>query len=651
MSLRLWSALRARGVWFAYGLLAVVCTAYLNGRTRLVPHWGEWYAGDIHPYILLQLRAWLSGHLALMPHPGGAANDYLWGRGGMHTAWGLGVPLLALPFHLLGRLFGAPGFPDDARFLVLFGLTTIALARALHEAAPREPSALMASLAAAGFVMLLPNFVGLIAARFLVYEQTIAVGALWDVLLLAGALWLLRRCTPVRLVLVCAAAGFAVVDPRAARRNLRSDDGGAGAGGGREAAHAEARAPRRHRRLCRVLGALLHRKQAALRRRAQPGIRQRHRRSLREPHGPLGTVLLDGPAEGRREGDVRGPPLSRSTRDIMMGTPPEAVRPYVVGNRWREYSSPTFDLLTFALCMVTLVIVGWRVVRGRLWHVDRPLEDERATLIGAWALPPAIVLFGFYARVGTSVTRYSTDLYPAFAAAFLAVGMSQSWTSSAGAIRASSPRPSSRSRAGPPSTSRDGGDGPRVSLRRSTRPRVDDGEGRRYRGPFGADYPPVPDHFACGAPRGASPVHTHLEDWHGDCSFSSGMVFAMPAHPVRLVHVPCRRRRVGRRRRQGAGRVPRQRRLRPPRRVRAPGRRGQHPQGDDVQSAPAAVSPRRGLASLDRDARRQPHSERPSQARPDRRRSRLPLRPCVRLRKTVVDAVPRGTGERAIRGA
>ncbi len=43
--------------------------------------------------------------------------------------------------------------------------------------------------------------------------------------------------------------------------------------------------------------------------------------------------------------------------------------------------------------------------------------------------------------------------------------------------------------------------------------------------------PSVPDHFKCGEPRGPEPVHTHLEDWHGDCSFSSGMVFAMPRSP------------------------------------------------------------------------------------------------------------------------
>jgi hypothetical protein len=42
------------------------------------------------------------------------------------------------------------------------------------------------------------------------------------------------------------------------------------------------------------------------------------------------------------------------------------------------------------------------------------------------------------------------------------------------------------------------------------------------------DVPYVPDHFTCGEPRGREPVHTHLDEWRGDCSFSSGMAFAMP---------------------------------------------------------------------------------------------------------------------------
>src|SRR5580704_10249097 len=81
------SALRPTGrrrapyaAWFAYVAIALTCTEYVNSRAKLVPKWGVWYAADPHPYILLQLRAWLSGHLAVLAHPAGAANDYQWGR-------------------------------------------------------------------------------------------------------------------------------------------------------------------------------------------------------------------------------------------------------------------------------------------------------------------------------------------------------------------------------------------------------------------------------------------------------------------------------------------------------------------------------------------------------------------------------------------
>ena len=45
------------------------------------------------------------------------------------------------------------------------------------------------------------------------------------------------------------------------------------------------------------------------------------------------------------------------------------------------------------------------------------------TVVGAWALPPSIILFVFYARVSQVVTRYASDFYPAVAAACLCVGM------------------------------------------------------------------------------------------------------------------------------------------------------------------------------------------------------------------------------------
>ncbi len=61
----------------------------------------------------------------------------------MHQAWGLGVPLLATPFHLVGRLFGAPGFPDSVRFLLCYAAVTIVLARVLHQGTARTRAGLL----------------------------------------------------------------------------------------------------------------------------------------------------------------------------------------------------------------------------------------------------------------------------------------------------------------------------------------------------------------------------------------------------------------------------------------------------------------------------------------------------------------------------
>ena len=112
--------------------------------------------------------------------------------------------------HALARLLGAPGFPDQLRFLLFYAITAALLARALHRVSRDEPSALVASAGVAAFFVAFPPLVGLIAARFLIYDQTIAVGVLWTLLLLAGILALLERSTAPRLAIVCAAAAFAI---------------------------------------------------------------------------------------------------------------------------------------------------------------------------------------------------------------------------------------------------------------------------------------------------------------------------------------------------------------------------------------------------------------------------------------------------------
>jgi hypothetical protein len=518
--------LRRHAAWFVYVGVALACTAYLNARAALVPKWGEWYmASEGHPYVLLQVRAFLSGRLALLPHPSGAGNDYDWGRGGMHTPWGLGAPILATPFHLLGRLFGAPGFPDDARFLILYAITTVALARALHRTARSEQTALVASSAAAGFVMVFPTFVGFISSRFLIYDHTIATGALWSVLLLSGLLALMHRYTPWRLAVLCGAAGFStMIRPPLAVYGLTT-----------------------------VLAAMIVARRKGMRVRALLAGLFAYA-GMTALYFAGNACRFGSPFVAGFENGVSGFFVNRLTRwglsfakvpfttaakemfatlflleptpgQIMMGTPPASVQPYAVAERWREYYAPTYDLLILAGWFAALVIVCSRVVGRRLWRPDRELGDEVATVVGAWALPPTVVLFVFYARIGNMVTRYMSDMYPAFAAALLCVGIA-----TVDAVRKRAPQMTASAQlaiAGGVALYIAGWHGWATHLsrpidRKTLVARIADIDARS------AEVPSAPDHFKCNEPRGRPPLDAQLDGWLPDCSFVSGMVFAMP---------------------------------------------------------------------------------------------------------------------------
>ena len=520
---------RARARWFVYVAAALACTKYVEVRAKLIPKDGEWYmASEAHPYTLLQVRAFLSGKLAILPHPAGALNDYLWGRGGMHSAWGLGLPILATPFHLLGRLFGAPGFPDNLRFLILYFVTAVILAWAMHRpATQREPDSLVGSVAAAGFVMVFPTFVGLIASRFLIYEQTIATGALWNVCLLAGIFALLQRCTPRRLVVVCAAAGFTtmiriplavygvttlavamVIALRARVRPSAFFDG--------LLAYAAVTALYLAGNALRFGSAF------------NPGYVNSISGSFVNRLVRWGLPFAKVPFKVAAKEMFATLFLLEPVSSQVIIIPPESIRRYAIGERWREYYAPTYDRWVLALWALALVIVCWRIVRRGLWRSDRSLAEEAVTVVGAWAGPPVIVLFVFYARIGQQVTRYATDFYPAFAAAALCVGIAlvevvrkhaPDWTAAtrlgiAGAValymgdwhgwaeHLSSP------------TDRKG-----ISAQIAS---IDSHANEVVK---------APGHFDCHDRRGRPPVYSHLREWAGDCSFSSGMVFAMSSSP------------------------------------------------------------------------------------------------------------------------
>ncbi len=516
--------------WIVYVAVALVCTEYLDTRAALVTKWGDWYMamGEGQPNTFLQIRAFLAGRLSVLPHSLGAVHDHLWGRGGMHQAWGLGVPLLATPFHLVGLLFGAPGFPDAVRFLLFYGATTVVLVRALHRVNPGRPDALATSAAAGGLVMVLPNFVGLISARFLTYEHTIAMGALWSLLMLSGVLGVARRATLGNLVALCAAAGFAVsIRPTLAAYGLTS------LALGLLLAHRQGLRPR-----ALVAGLSAYGSTAALYFVANwlrfgspltlgyanviagPKVNRLHRWGLSFHFVPLGTKVKELFASLFLLGPV----------GAQTAVPPPVVAPYALGERWREYYTPTFDPYVISVWAAAVALVVWRAYRHRPWRRDAESGTDVITLLGVWSIPPALALFGYYTVAGHFVTRYADDLYPAFAAATLCVGMgvveavdrrAPQLTSSAHlAIAAACGLYLTLNQGWPTHMAR--------SIDRKTLlehiAAIDEAVAHPT--------PPVPDHFVCGERRPAlPPVHWHLKNWHDDCGFESGMTFAMPHSP------------------------------------------------------------------------------------------------------------------------
>lgn len=518
---------RKRAAIAVHVVAALVCTVYANVRSHLVPRWGHWYMAP-NPDTLWQVRAFMQGRIAVMPHPSGAVNDYFWGRGGMHTAWGLGVPIIATPFHVIGRLFGAPGFPDNVRFLLLYAFVAFLLGRALELSAPRPRfgNAVLGALAG-GFVMAFPTYVGMFSARFKVYEHVIAMGALWNVGLLAGLLFLLAKSTPRRLVITCAAAGFVTtIRPTLLPYALTT---------------------------CALALVVARRDRLSWRDLAMGALAFVVTFSI----FPLGNVLrFGGPFNTGYENSVSGSFVNRLDRwglpfqhqafssqaAELFATlflcepvtnesydPPPSVKPFAIGERYREYYAPTYDLLAAFVLVLAIGIVVWRIARTQPWRGSVSLRTERATLIGAWGVAPAIFLFVFYSRTGNLVTRYATDMFPAVAACFLCVGMTL-----VDEVRARAPRlvtPARFALCGIAALYI--GAGSRGwALHLTTA--LDEKEVLAkiseidHRGQVAVQ---PPTHVECKGPRHPPAIHSDLSEWNGDCTFASGMVFVLPYTP------------------------------------------------------------------------------------------------------------------------
>lgn len=188
---------------FAWDLLAATFSVFLFLLKN--PDFGWRYS--FHLDYLLQLEALLKGQLRILDAPYGMLHDWMWNQGA-YQGWGLGVPLLIFPFHLLAKSLGWIGFPDRLHFLLFLGLTVFLLSRSLRVflGAMNENSNLLPQFLAI-WLGLYPDFLLITSARFVVYEQAIAYLYLASLISFSSLLLYLSNPTSKRLWFLCLTAG------------------------------------------------------------------------------------------------------------------------------------------------------------------------------------------------------------------------------------------------------------------------------------------------------------------------------------------------------------------------------------------------------------------------------------------------------------
>src|SRR5262249_40372837 len=160
----------------------------------------------------LQTESLLAGRTALTADPTLLRNDWAWNGSAGQQVWGLGVPLIRLPFELAAQLTGAPGFPDRLGPLLALGGVAAAGLSAPRRLAGADAAGVATggSLIIAAAVLLDPLLFGVAHTRMSVYEEAVlylalAVLVLWRLLLAAA-----DELTLGRGLLLGAWAGFTI---------------------------------------------------------------------------------------------------------------------------------------------------------------------------------------------------------------------------------------------------------------------------------------------------------------------------------------------------------------------------------------------------------------------------------------------------------
>ncbi len=411
----------ALALWVAF---VVVVTGLVTRGNAYSPDWN----------YRLQTDAFLSGRFAVAEHPYAHGHDWNWGRG-MQQNWGLGAPLLRLPFEALTKALAGAYFPDRIVFAFYFLVSCLmfqaGLATVLRGFVVAGDRWLSRSLFLTLICYSSPVWLALLATRFDVYEEAIAYSFLWAMALLGGLLAFVRRPSLARLLPLCLLAGFAsLIRPTGFFDGL--------------ATIAVVSLVALERRLPRTQLAI------ALAVYALGPLSQLSANLLR--HG--------SPFEFGYELNI---PSNYALRYMLRLSYPFATEPFFsalrellgslfAGSHYNGFDyfrasihawqSPTlrfreYYLPSYSLWMPLLVASGWgaslywaRRCLGRFTLRSLPRFSPRtpiaeaAVWLGLWSVLDTLATAGFYLRSPAFASRFVVDFLPAFTAGILVLGLS-----------------------------------------------------------------------------------------------------------------------------------------------------------------------------------------------------------------------------------
>lgn len=196
------------------GWLAFCLAFFLNLITGFISVPREWYSYSL--YLRQQTDAFFKGHVALDSSPYSLNWDLVWDHG-IQQVSGLGVPAFRFAFEALARMFGYRSFPDRVTFLIACMLCFWFLMRTFAGSGDGNGAGSTAEgwkririFWGLSLLIFAPPFVTLVSTRFEVYEEVVAYGYLYSLVLFAGFLRTVRHPTTSKLLALSLWAGLGV---------------------------------------------------------------------------------------------------------------------------------------------------------------------------------------------------------------------------------------------------------------------------------------------------------------------------------------------------------------------------------------------------------------------------------------------------------